>query len=780
MVREANNNDLLAEMMRAISDAQRIAAIKKSPPLEEANLAYRNLHGEGFEPVGAKWGLDEVGVSFGAATADFDNDGDLDIVYLNYNGGLSVFRNDVTGSHRVQIRLRGVQSNRFGVGAIVRIETDSGQQSRTMTIARGYTSGSELVAHFGLGADTRINRLTIDWPSGKRQTLTSLEADRAYLITEDGVAPAAAKPAPPLFTDRSKQLGASVGDESPLAVADKEQSFIPFRTDRRGPGVAMADVDGDGHDDIYLSATSGSPARILRWNGSGCVVESPPGILASAMEDGPPLFLDADQNGTPDLLVTKAGVSTTAWPAAFRPVIYSNDGHGRFSATDWLPEIFVNAGAVCAADIDGDGPLDLFIGGRSVPGRYPEKPHSFLLRHDHGHFVDITTQSPVLAEIGLVKSALFRDVDGDGRPDLLLALEWDFVRYFHNDGGGRFSDLTGKAGFTSGGRGWWNSLASADFNGDGRPDFAAGNLGLNTTYRATPEQPATLFYGDFAHNGTRLLAEAVNDNGTLYPLRSRSDLAARFPFILRKYPKNDAFARATMTDVFGADMLAAASVSHADNFSSGVFLSQSDGTYKFQAFPRIAQVGPMQGLVAADLDGDGNADVCAVQNTDAAIPRFDGGVGILLRGQGDGHFTALAPAESGILVPGNGRALITLGTEGTGRPALFLTRQSGATALLANESAHAWIELQLRGRKENPDAVGAHVQLAYSRRPPTHHEIALGGGWLSQSAPRLQIAIPAGDRILEAIVKWPDGRVSRHSAPTTSGRWTIGEPSDSK
>lgn len=774
MVREANNSDLLAAMMRALSDAQRISTIKKAPPLMESNLAFRNREGQGFESVSKAWGLDELSVSFGAATADFDNDGDLDLAYLNYDGGLSVFRNDVAGRNRIQVRLRGTQSNHFGVGAVVRVDGSSGQQTQMMTVARGYTSGSELVAHFGLGPDGQAKRVVVEWPSGATQVFENVDANHAYLITEQASGSAATQaPPPPLFQARAKEVGLALNDASQFALPDKEQIFIPFRTDRRGPGLAVGDIDGDGRDDVFVAATTGSAARMLRWRGKAFVEDVPQGVPATKVEDGPPLFFDADGDGTTDLLITKASALSSAWPDSFHPILYANDGTGRFKATDWLPRLPLNAGAVCAADIDGDGDLDLFLGARSVPGRYPEKPRSFLLRNDGGRFNEIEGDGSALATVGLVTSALFRDVDQDGRPDLIIASEWDHVRYFHNDGSSRFSDWTERSGFISGGRGWWNSLAEADLNGDGRPDFAAGNLGLNTTYKASREKPAVLFYGDFAQNGTRLVIEAAYDGDRLSPLRSRADLGARLPFILRRYPKNNDFARASMAEIFDARPLAEAGRLVADNYSSGVFLSQPDGSYRFGALPPSAQIGPINGLVAADLDGDGIADLAAVQNSDAAVPHFDGGVGIFLRGKGDGCFEALSPERSGVIAQGSGRALVLLANGESVRPNLFFTRHGEAAEFLAHQSPLPWLHIQLKGNRGNPHGVGARVRIVFRSRPPVYHEMGLGGGWLSQSAPSCYLAAPTGELPSEATVTWPDGQVSHHAAPAAPGRWTL-------
>ena len=790
MHREIHNADLVVRMMTAETAEERVRIARSSPVLAEPNLAFRNLGGLRFENVGAAWGLDQKGVSFGAAFGDLDGDGDLDLIFTNFEAGATLLRNDSDSGHRVIIDLRGTVSNRFGLGATVRIESASGRQVRQLISARGYMSSSEPIVHFGLGEDPLIKRLVVSWPSGHVQTFENLAVDQRFTITEPAAPapafPAVVPPAAGLFSDVSQAANLSLSSHEEPVDELVLQRLLPTRFNRRGPALAVGDLDGRGGDAVCLGGTTRDPARILQRSASGQFTPMDSAILASGVvvNDGPLLLFDADGDGANDLLVTKGGASLPAGDPEYQPRLFLNDGQGglRPAPADALPALAISAGAVAAADFDHSGRLGVFLGGRVVPGQYPLAPQSALLANRGGKFEDVTdVLAPGLREVGMVTAALWSDVDGDGWPDLLLTLEWGHVKYFHNNQGRGFEDWTEKAGFAAAGTGWWTSLTAADFNGDGRPDYVAGNVGLNTQYHADPEHPALLFLGDFNGNGTPQLVEGYYEGSQMYPWRSRKNLGAVIPSILKRFPRNDFYARATLGEILGADKLAAAQRFAATELRSGVFLSQPDGTYRFDPLPRIAQIAPLQGIVAGDFDGDGHADIYAVQNSYAPTPvvgRFDGGLSQLLCGDGHGHFTPMPPAESKLVVPGDAKALAVLDLDQDGWPDFLISRNNSTTLAYRNNGVagrHS-LSVRLHGPAGNPQAVGARVTAELADGSTETSEVYAGSGYYSQSTAACFFGYPDSNPLRSIRVRWPSGAVTRHEVPPQSTTLTLSAP----
>lgn len=781
MDREHNNLDFIVRKLTAVNYMGRIRITKKSPVLNQANLAYENRGDLRYEAVGPKWGLDKVGVSFGSATGDFDLDGDLDIIVSNYQEPASIYRNDSQDGNRITIELRGDDSNHFGIGARLEASTKSGIQVRQLISARGYLSTSESLLHFGLGGDEQVDQLKIVWPNGAVQRLESLKSGYRYVISEVGSERAVSvepeKERVYVFEEVASELGLEILQQEQQLEGTLRQPLLPKRLNRRGPGIAVGDLDDDLDDEVVFAGTSVDGPKVLNWN-DGMYREKEYKDLEEVqpVNDGPPLVFDADGDGVDDLLFTGGGAAFPGEEPEYEPRLWLGKGDGAFSraAKDAVSSAPISVGAAVSADFNRDGFLDLFLGGRVYPGFYPEPADSVLFLQEEGRQVDRTRAfAPGLSEIGLVTSALASDVDDDGWMDLVVSLEWGGVRFFRNEEGNRMRDVSGKWGFDAAGTGLWSSLEADDFNGDGKLDYVLGNQGLNTFYKASKEFPMKLLVSDFAGDGDPQLILAFYERGRLLPVASRAEIGAKIPQVLQRFPSNDEFAAADMQGIFGEPALSEATVYEASELRSGVLLSQPNGVFTFNPLPRYAQISPVQGLVCEDFDGDGNSDILLVNNDFTAIPsqgRFDSGVGWLLKGDGNGNFDCVPADKSGWVVTGNSKALAILDWNRDAKPDAVVSRNNQNSLAFSNtvESGGRYFAVRLKGEGGNQRAVGARVRLLENGKLIDVEEARAGGGYSSQSTSTLFFAVPEGvDDGLILEVRWPSGKVKTY--PVTKG-----------
>ena len=640
------------------------------PPIDPPNHLYRNNGDLTFTDRAAAWGMDQRSLSYGAAYADLDNDGDLDLFVNNIDAAAFVYQNrsrdaETSGreaeqaSHYLQVRLDTRAPHR-GIGSKLALTAGGKTQYLYVAPQRGYMSSMDHRAHFGLGSVTRVDSLAITWPDGRRQLVTNVPVDTLLVIRDDGGGiPSHALRAAAAENVFARTAGPPFRHQPSSAIDYAVQPLLPYMISRQGPALAAGDVNGDDLDDLYVGGSRGNAGRLLLQNRAGAFTLAPsqPWEADKAQEDWGATFFDANGDGRLDLYVASGGYQMAPSSQLLQDRLYVNRGEGRFERDSAaLPSMLTSTAAVRAGDFTGDGRPDLFVGGRVTPRRYPYPTRSYLLRNEGGRFVDVTAQvAPGLArDAGMITDAAWMDFDGDDRLDLVTVGEWMSIQ-FHKNADDRFTDVTSSARLPSS-RGWWYSLATGDFDGDGRLDLIAGNLGLNHTFTASSDARFGVYAADFTGNqNTDVILTKVVD-GVEYPLHGLVPLGREVYPIGLRFPTYSSFADVAMRDVLPPEKLNQALHLQADTFASMHLRNNGDGTFTAAALPNMAQISAIRGIVAHDVDGDGALDAVVAGNIydmEANIPPADASNGLWLKGDGKGGFAAVPPVQSGFLAPGN-------------------------------------------------------------------------------------------------------------------------------
>jgi len=749
--RDINDHDFRVFRHDAFINAPIQEVLDQIPAVKIPNYAFKNSGDLQFADVTKAWGLDLPTFSNGAAYADLDNDGDMDMVINNIDDEVLIYKNtarekEKSNSHYLNVQFLGGPLNRGGIGALADIYYDHGKhQVYENTPYRGYLSTIQNMAHFGLGKISSLDSVVISWQNGKKQILQNVKADQVLKVDIANAMDSQTFSQPvinkqSLFKEVTRSVGVNYTHKEDNFEDFSVQKLIPHKLSQYTPAIAVGDVDGNGYDDMVIGGTSQYPSQLLLQQPDGKFIQRdllPKGANNpyDHFKDEGLLLFDANGDGFPDLYVASGGYANAPNTSYYQDRLYINDGKGNFKeAVDALPKNFVSKLCVKAVDYNKDGKLDLFVSGRVEPSHYPKPVSSFILRNDskdgHVKFTEVTaTVAPDLKNIGLVCDAIFTDFDNDGWPDLLLAGEWMPVTFLKNDHG-VFKNVTAATGLKDK-LGWWNSITAGDFNHDGKIDYIVGNVGLNTFYKASDQFPVYITAKDFDNNGNfdAIPSLFIKDKeGTMkeFPANTRDDLIKQMISMRRKFQNYNSYATATMDEVLTPDMRQGAVRLKANTMQSCYLQNNGNGKFTMTPLPPVAQTSQLDGMVVDDFDGDGNLDIAISGNdygTDVATGRYDAFNGLVLKGDGKGHFAPLTLQQSGMYIPGDGKALVKLrGVKGG-----YLLAAS------QNKDALKIFELKRSAQTINLLPMDMFATIKYKNGKMSKQEFYYGSSFLSQS-----------------------------------------------
>jgi hypothetical protein len=653
--------------------------LKSLPAYEEPNYVYRNAGDLTFTDETKQWGMDQPSFSYGAAYADLNNDGRLDLVVNNINAPAFIYENvgpgpNDDGHHYLQLKLQGESPQPRGIGSELILTAGGQKQHIYYSPYRGYMSTVDERAHFGLGRARRVDSLEVLWPDGRYQLLTNVDVDRLLIVkqsdaTEKRRPGRSPEPRNQQFEPLEASRGIAYLHRTGTLMDYSVQGLLPYMVSRHGPAIAVGDVNGDSLDDVFVGGGPTAPAQLFIQQKRGGFVASArgePWVADTAYEDWGATFFDANRDGLLDLYVASGGYHLAPSSPLLQDRLYLNQGGGRFVKDPRaLPPMLTSTAAVRVADFTGDGRPDLFVGGRLTPRAYPLPTRSYLLRNDGGRFTDVTEDvAPELAHPGgMVTDAVWIDFNGDGRLDLVTAGEWMPLHFYQNDGK-RLRDVTASTRLPPL-TGWWYSLAVGDFDNDGRPDLVAGNLGLNYAYTTSKASKFGVYAADFTGRQSTDIVLTQEIDSTEYPVAGLTPLGREIYPLGVRFPTYGSFAQVSVRQAFSPSQLQQAVHMQTDTFASVFLHNDGNGTFSASTLPNLAQVSPIKSMVVHNVDGDGHLDLIVAGNlydAEPNTPRADAGNGLWLKGDGKGRFTPVLPSESGFVAPLNVAGLALVNT----------------------------------------------------------------------------------------------------------------------
>ena len=646
-----------------------------------SNYAFQNNGDLKFKKVADKWGLDYAGFSNAVVTADLDQDGDLDLVVGNVYEAPLVYKNRSRekGNNYLNFTFQGGKDNPTGIGNKVKIYTSESVQYEELYPVRGYQSYSEPLIHFGLGKVETVDKVEIIWANGSLQILENVQANQTIQVKHKTGLPKAtfAAGSNTLLAEKSAELGIDFDHVERYYDDFRSEILIPHKMSQNGPKLAVGDINGDGLEDFYAAgpAKQAGALYIQQDNGSFNQLQSPSFDADKMQEDIGASFFDADGDGDLDLYVVSGSNEFENDVKMYQDRLYLNQGSGNFTKSR-LPEITASGSCVVPVDFDNDGDIDLFVGGRVVPQRYPNDPRSYILQNDGGKFTDVTSSvASGLENIGMVTDAVWTDVDGDNDKDLIVVGEWMAISLWKNNDGKLELDPS-PAGLENT-EGWWNSITACDIDNDGDDDYIVGNIGLNHKFKASAEEPFQVFGNDFDNSGTYDIVLAFHQDEEVFPVRGRDCSSEQMPFITEKFPDFESFGDANLVDIYGQD-LENSLKKEAKQFASVLVINEG-GSFKVKKLPTEAQFSAVNGAELYDVNGDGKDEIILAGNmfkTEAETSRADASIGTIIEIDDKLNMTCLPTSETGFFAAGDAKDLKLVKTK-NGKSLILVANNHG-------------------------------------------------------------------------------------------------------